>query len=1315
MSLKQSLLLMSALLFAGLITAEGVRAQAQTGNIPSDERSSFEERRKSILDANNLRATYHNFGFSGRTTDANVDELYFEFPKNTNRRYLYFVSIFTGAEVIDQVTGETIQAVVAPNYRTNPQTGDSWAKNPVVGYFNPDSDEIARSDRGPGSTRGNTWPAFWPDKLDDPSDPGWPNQWNGFFGKDIFNADQEFYYRSGDDQYTRLSAGGSWLPDPEDPSRGGLGLVMDTRILAWTQNLISSVHFNVFEIRNDSRFDYDKVSFMLWTADWVGTPENDLPFFDQERSIAFYTDILPTQSPPEFDGTSIGVAAIRFLETPGNDIDGIDNDGDSDFYLGGGPLFDPGNVDLYSLLTVDGGGFISSRDVLANEVVPQFTAEQFADRQLVPGDPIVLINQEGNRRLFRYPPAAAGDVTVITYDARDVAREVLLPAGGMTVREDTVQARHRNLIDDDLNGLIDENQPNHLTLTRFLPGQSQPVTRPVRFINYLWSGYYEGHAGNPGIDPVGWAEVNGEWVPTDSLVIQRGMIIPDRWVERRIQNDSDFAQLINDYQESLRNLYSRISNPIFPESFFDRYYLNQFTAAPMIDESREDFFDNNQDWRMRDDVGIDGVEDTGSRGEGDGFPSSGAFTPFPGEPNIDKTDVRETDAIGITSATSIPAGSLEFNDGQIWRRYMVPGLFPPAPPATQDTDQMITSSFFQLRAGSIQRFAIAISVAQTGTSTNTADQELVTQQLENAFRAFDANYQFAIAPPPPLLRAVPGDGNVVLYWDDEAEAVFDRFLDRLGVNPRNFEGYRVYRSTDPALADSRRITDGRGNLQFLQPIAQFDLANGITGNHPIDINGLEFYLGNDSGLQRHFVDTDVINGRQYYYVVTAYNSGAAIADIAPSESPVNISINPDGSLTAGQNVQLVIPGGPAAGYTGPAEISVNRIGGTGNATGTIITSIFDPQQLRVNTTYRIEFQDEEITANGQTWRQTTGFNVTDTTNDRIIFEEREEFRGEDLPVFDGVKMIVVNDAFAPSSVAGERPNTRLRMNSWTNRAGTNVPATIRAIRHNGSTSNYRIEFFDTRRNAALTQSSSVPVQVQRGSLTMQAPARDVNFRILNAKTNELVEFGYLPHPAISDAQRGHTGFAAVYRDELRRTDSDLIYIKETNPLTGEKELAWELVLEPFDANAPYAAQPGDVIILNQSSEFTSDDVFEFTINESHIPGIDNQLARNQMENIRVVPNPYIGTHLGEPRPAGADQTRVRQLHFTNLPQQATIRIFSVSGRLVQTLQVNNSIDNGRYIWDMLTKDNLELSYGVYIYHVDAPGVGEKVGKFAVIK
>jgi hypothetical protein len=28
---------------------------------------------------------------------------------------------------------------------------------------------------------------------------------------------------------------------------------------------------------------------------------------------------------------------------------------------------------------------------------------------------------------------------------------------------------------------------------------------------------------------------------------------------------------------------------------------------------------------------------------------------------------------------------------------------------------------------------------------------------------------------------------------------------------------------------------------------------------------------------------------------------------------------------------------------------------------------------------------------------------------------------------------------------------------------------------------------------------------------------------------------------------------------------------------------------------------------------------------------------------------------------------------------------------------------------------MRISYGVYIFHVDIPGVGEKIGRFAVIK
>jgi hypothetical protein len=28
---------------------------------------------------------------------------------------------------------------------------------------------------------------------------------------------------------------------------------------------------------------------------------------------------------------------------------------------------------------------------------------------------------------------------------------------------------------------------------------------------------------------------------------------------------------------------------------------------------------------------------------------------------------------------------------------------------------------------------------------------------------------------------------------------------------------------------------------------------------------------------------------------------------------------------------------------------------------------------------------------------------------------------------------------------------------------------------------------------------------------------------------------------------------------------------------------------------------------------------------------------------------------------------------------------------------------------------MDIAYGIYVYHVEAPGIGEKIGRFAVIK
>jgi hypothetical protein len=58
----------------------------------------------------------------------------------------------------------------------------------------------------------------------------------------------------------------------------------------------------------------------------------------------------------------------------------------------------------------------------------------------------------------------------------------------------------------------------------------------------------------------------------------------------------------------------------------------------------------------------------------------------------------------------------------------------------------------------------------------------------------------------------------------------------------------------------------------------------------------------------------------------------------------------------------------------------------------------------------------------------------------------------------------------------------------------------------------------------------------------------------------------------------------------------------------------------------------------------------------------------------------------------------------------------LSGYLVDAIEVDNEADQGMVHWDLLTRENLEIAAGVYIYHVQSRKTGdEKIGKFAVIK
>ena len=98
--------------------------------------------------------------------------------------------------------------------------------------------------------------------------------------------------------------------------------------------------------------------------------------------------------------------------------------------------------------------------------------------------------------------------------------------------------------------------------------------------------------------------------------------------------------------------------------------------------------------------------------------------------------------------------------------------------------------------------------------------------------------------------------------------------------------------------------------------------------------------------------------------------------------------------------------------------------------------------------------------------------------------------------------------------------------------------------------------------------------------------------------------------------------------------------------------------------------------------------------------------------LRVVPNPYNirAKNYGDPNDAGS--TENNKLLFVGLPGKCTIRIYTVAGDLVKTIEHTNGL--GSEAWDQITDNNQFIVSGLYIAYVDSE-LGEETIKFVVIR
>ena len=494
--------------------------------------------------------------------------------------------------------------------------------------------------------------------------------------------------------------------------------------------------------------------------------------------------------------------------------------------------------------------------------------------------------------------------------------------------------------------------------------------------------------------------------------------------------------------------------------------------------------------------------------------------------------------------------------------------------------------------------------------------------------------------------------------------------------------------------------------------------NGKSGWHPVDLNGVKFYLGDDTGLRHYYRDENVVNGQRYYYAVVSYDYGGDLTnDIIPSDSPMRLRVNSlTGEIEMGPNVVAATPSPPAAGYTDATfEGSlINHISGT--SSGEIYMEIVDPMSIQNHHTYQITFLDTTLPNQqglaGYDTITTKSYFLTDITFENspdTLVNNSKELVMEDGQVIDGFRLSFNN---VDDLRFNDEKSFWSRDSLWTfrvlryatfNVVGTQLPF------------DYRIIFNELQSDSTIDLCMRYLPNSSNCYPGFLYSSRNVNFKAQRREALtgiDDIDWADIPVALIDVIPIGNSD---GYFNADGNRESDWIVFMDHEDENGDPAPSWSFYLnlhlndEELIYNEP---QPGDTAYIFIEKPFLTEDIYEFT---TIAPYIDQQKAMSDLDKIKVVPNPYYATNTFEGQNTFTSGRGPREIQFRFLPQECKIRIYTISGELVKEIHHQSSINNGTGKWDLLTKDNLTASYGVYIYHIEANGIGEKIGKLAIVK
>ncbi|MBN1481064.1 T9SS C-terminal target domain-containing protein [candidate division KSB1 bacterium] len=474
------------------------------------------------------------------------------------------------------------------------------------------------------------------------------------------------------------------------------------------------------------------------------------------------------------------------------------------------------------------------------------------------------------------------------------------------------------------------------------------------------------------------------------------------------------------------------------QNFLSYYYLEESDLRDHWDA------DEDQDWRDGYDTNANGLydqnefagDDIGLDGKGPndiGYPGPDAgecnhkpdYVVGEGcEPNFALLDVNESDMTGVNSfrlflpAPHIPPYNLWFrNDASMWELLgesnIVPYTGSPANliltfatgPFRLNKDEEIHVSIAELHSfDPIEGFNLTPTV--TPVVAPQLHQQKITAQL-----IMDADYtmEFPHPSPPawPTVQARFEDNSIIVSWDTNAEVnTKEPLLD----NRNDFEGYKLFK---------RYSLDQFGNTwSEKELLLQCDVKDGITGT--FHAAGIDYYLGNDSGLQHEYRDSDLYDGVLYEYLLVAYDYGLA-ADSIKTPGVPRISFPPAESMGG---AQIAVPYPYAIKDFPWQKVSESFVG-----SGSVVPEIVHTAEVKSKHKYVVKFQNNIIRAIRSTniglHYVADGLSVYDITeNDRrLVFEDTGEQPGsivEDHSADLGYNCIKVGEDILTGSFEGIR-------------------------------------------------------------------------------------------------------------------------------------------------------------------------------------------------------------------------------------------------------------------------------------------------------